>query len=138
VYEFNDWLYHKECVAKPHRIFEGLQGKGILDWYYYGAVLPRYVFDGQDTPAELIAASFATGYSTPGGYASGVLLGAYKLGAGQFLVNTFSILENVDKHPAADRLLLNLIQYAAETTRESPTPPPANLSDLLRELGYAD
>jgi hypothetical protein len=138
VFEFNDWLYHKECVAKPHRVFDGLQGKGILDWYYYGAVLPRYVFDGQETPAEVIAASFAAGYSTPGGYASGVLLGSYHIGAGQFMVNTFSILDNVDLHPAADRLLLNLIQHAAEPTRESVAPLPGDFPTLLKELGYAD
>jgi hypothetical protein len=119
-------------------VFDGLQGKGILDWYYYGAVLPRYVFDGQETPAEVIAASFAAGYSTPGGYASGVLLGSYHIGAGQFMVNTFSILDNVDLHPAADRLLLNLIQHAAEPTRESVAPLPGDFPTLLKELGYAD
>ena len=49
-YEFNDWLYHKECVAKAHPVFEGLQAKGILDCYYYGPVIPHYIFDGQETP----------------------------------------------------------------------------------------
>ena len=39
-YKFYDWLYHKECVAKAHPVFEGLQGRGILDWYYYGPVIP--------------------------------------------------------------------------------------------------
>jgi len=138
VFEFNDWLYHKECVAKPHRVFEGLQGKGILDWYYYGGVLPRWVFEGQETPAEIMAVSFAAGYSTPGGYASGILLGSYKIGVGQFMVNTFSILDNVDSHPAADRLLLNLIKHAAESTRESAAPLPGDFPVLLKELGYAD
>ena len=50
IYEFNDWLYHKECVAKPHPVFTGLQGNGILDWDYYGPVLPHYLLDGQDIP----------------------------------------------------------------------------------------
>ncbi len=138
VYEFNDWLYHKECVAKEHPVFEGLQGKGLLDWYFYGPVLPHYLFDGQETPAAVIAAAFATGYSTPGGYASGVLLGSYKFGAGQFIINTFSILENIDKHPAADRLLLNLIGYAAKSTREPSAPLSADFQAHLKEIGYAD
>jgi hypothetical protein len=137
VYEFNDWLYHKECVAKSHPVFEGLQGTGLLDWYFYGPVLPHYVFDGQDTPAEVIAAAFAAGYSTPGGYASGVLLGSYKFGAGQFFVNSFSILENVDKHPTADRLMLNLIQHAVKSTVDAPVPPPPNFQSLLKEIGFA-
>ena len=38
-YKFVDHIYHKECVAKAHPILEGLQSKGILDWYYYDQVL---------------------------------------------------------------------------------------------------
>jgi hypothetical protein len=138
VYEFSDSLYHKECVAKKHRVFDGLQGNGILDWYYYGPVLPHYLFDGQDTPDETIAAAFATGYSTLGGYASGVLLGSYKFGAGKFIVNSFPILENIDTHPAADRLLLNLIGYAASPIGGSAAAPPEDFQPLLKAIGYVD
>jgi hypothetical protein len=138
VYGFNDWLYHKECVAKRHPVFDGLQSPGLLDWYFYGPVLPHYVFDGQDTPTEVIAASFATGYSTPGGYASGVLLASYRFGAGQFFVNSFSILDQVDRHPAADRLLLNLIRYAAESLRDPTVPLSSNFQSILKEIGFAD
>lgn len=136
VYEFYDWLYHKECVAKPHPVFAGLQGSGILDWDYYGPVLPHYLFDGQDTPAEVIAAAFAAGYSTPGGYASGVLLGSYKFGAGQFFVNTFPLLEHIDAHPAADRLLLNLIKYAAASVQGPAVTLPADFDARLAEIAY--
>ena len=111
-YEFNDWLYHKECVAKAHPIFEGLQPKGIMDWDYYGQVIPHYLFDGQDTPDDVAAAAFALGYAIPGGYASGVLIGSYRLGAGRFILSTPRVLENLDAHPAADRLLLNLVTFA--------------------------
>ncbi|HEX4487846.1 MAG TPA: glycoside hydrolase family 2 TIM barrel-domain containing protein [Terriglobales bacterium] len=138
VFEFNDWLYHKECVAKPHAVFEGLQARGLLDWYYYGPVLPRYVFEGQDTPAEVMAASFATGYSTPGGYACGILLGSYKFGAGQFVVNSFEILDNIDKHPVADRLLLNLINISAAGLKAPIAPLPSDFQSRLKEIGYAD
>ena len=136
IYEFNDWLYHKECVAKPHQVFAGLQGSGILDWDYYGPVLPHYLFDGQDTPAEVMAAAFAAGYSTPGGYASAVLLGSYKFGGGQFFVNAFAILENIDIHPAADRLLLNLIQYAATSIQGPALPLPPNFDAMLVAIAY--
>jgi hypothetical protein len=135
---FNDWLYHKECVAKPHPIFEGLQGKGMLDWYYYGPMWPHHIFDGQDTPAEVIAASFAAGYSTAGGYASGVLLGSYKFGAGQFIVNSFPIIEYVDKHPVADRMLLNLVNYAATFTSNPTVALEPDFQTHLKEIGYAD
>ena len=136
VYEFNDWLYHKECVGKPHPVFAGLQGNGLLDWDYYGPVLPHYLFDGQDTPVEVMAAAFAAGYSTPGGYASGVLLGSYEFGGGHFLINTFAVLENIDTHPAADRLLLNLVQYAAGSIQGPAVPLPADFDARLAEIGY--
>jgi len=112
-YDFHDWLYHKECVARPHPVFDGLAGKGILDWDYYGPVITRGLFDGQRTPDDVIVAAFAAGYPCPGGYTSGVMMGAYRCGDGMFVVNTLGILPHIDHHPAADRLLLNLIRYAA-------------------------
>lgn len=137
IYEFNDWLYHKECVGKPHAVFEGLQSSGILNWYYWDRVLPTYVFDGQDTPDEVIAAAFAAGYSTPGGYASGILLASYKFGAGHFFINSFHVLENLDEHPAADRLLLNLIQYASGLTTGSAALLPSDFQTQLKTIGYS-
>ncbi len=107
---FFDWLYHKECVATEHPYFSGMQCNGILDNDYYGRVIPNHLFCGQDKPDEVISVAFAVGY--PGitdGYISGILLGAYKLGAGKIVINTFNILENLGLNPAADRLLLNMI-----------------------------
>ena len=136
IYNFPDFLYHKESVAKSHPIFAGMQGKGILDWDYYGATLPSYLFDGQDTPDEVIAAAFAAGYTTPGGYASGVLLGSYKFGAGKFFINSFAILDNIDTHPAADRLLLNLIEHVAAEINGPAVPLPTGFDFLLKQIDY--
>jgi hypothetical protein len=135
-YEFHDWLYHKECVAKQHPVFNGLQLKGIMDWDYYGTVIPHYVFDGQDTPDEVIAAAFATGYCCPGGYASGVLLGSYTFGAGRFFINTLCILENIDRHPSADRLLMNIISEARKYIDEPLAVLPPDYSKKLAALGF--
>jgi hypothetical protein len=75
------------------------------------------LFDGQDTPDEVFAAAFAAGYGAyypgspcPTGYTSGVLLGSYRLGKGRFIINAFRILESLGEHPAADRLMVNLIR----------------------------
>ncbi len=112
---FSDWLYHKECVAKKHALFTGLQAPGIMDWDYYGPVISNLFFEGQDTPDDTAAAAFAVCHSSrPDGYAAGVMLGSYKVGAGRVVLNTFNILDNVDKHPAADLLLLNLVEYAGK------------------------
>ena len=137
-------IYHKECVAKAHPLFDGLQAKGIMNWDYYGPMIPHYAFDGLATPEDVAAIGFAVGFY--GAYTSGVLLGSYHcsvrndsftpMGTGMFMVNTFPILENVDAHPAADRLLLNLINHAARSTDEPVTPLPDNFDDQLRKIGY--
>ena len=135
-YEFSDWLYHKECVAKAHRVFEGLQRPGIMDWDYYGQAIPHFLFEGQDTPDEVAAAAFAVGYSCPGGYASGALVAAYDFGAGRFVINSLRILENLDVHPAADRLLLNLMRYAQPGVDAPLADLPPDFEERLRAIGY--
>ena len=135
-YKFGDWLYHKECVAKAHPVFEGLQAPGILNWYYYGPVIPHFLFEGQETPSEVIAAAFAAGYSTAGGYASGILMGSYRFGEGRFVVNTIPVLENLDSHPAADRLLLNLVADGAGSVSQPLAALPADFEAQLKAIGY--
>ena len=112
-YTFFDWLYHKECVAGRHPVFEGLPGAGILDMDYYGPVIPHEVFADIDTPDQTIAAAFVTGYhDLPDGYGCSILIGAWRSGEGQFILSTPYLLENLDVHPAADRLLANLVRYS--------------------------
>ena len=118
--KFNNWLYHREDVARPHPIFAGLPSPGILDWYTYEQIIPLYLFHDLDTPDDVAAAGFAVGYTTPGGYTSGLVTGTYRLGAGAFVVNTLRILENLDSNPAADRLLLNMIDYASTIVSTHP------------------
>jgi len=111
--EFHDWLYHKECVAKHHPVFEGLQAGGILDWDYYDQVISRLLFVGQDAPDEVVCAAFAPcAIGAEAGYLSGTMIAAHRLGDGLLILNTLNIAEQVDNHPAADRLLLNLVRYA--------------------------
>ena len=101
--------------ASPNdtRYSQALQAPGILDWDFYGPIIPHEIYEGLDTPDETIAASFVTAHHRcPGGYGCGLLLAAYRHGAGQIILSTLHLVENLDAHPAADRLLLNLIRYA--------------------------
>ncbi|MGL4647832.1 MAG: hypothetical protein ACRC1H_00385, partial [Caldilineaceae bacterium] len=112
-YRFNDWLYHKECVVKRHPVFAGLHGPGVMDWEFFGPLIPRDMFEGMATPDETLAAAFATGHhQAPGGYACGLLIAAYRVGSGRLILSTLPILDNLGIHPAADQLLVNLLGYA--------------------------
>jgi hypothetical protein len=135
--EFSDWLYHKECVAQKHPFFDGLQSPGIMDWDYYGPLITSRFFEGQDTPEEIAAAAFAVCHSSrPDGYAAGAMLSVQRFGEGRIILNTFNVLDNVDKHPAADALLMNMINYAARSTTQPPAPLPADFDATLKEDGF--
>ena len=106
---FHDWLYHRECVGKRDPIFSGLQSGGILDWEYWGEVVGHSWFAMPQQTCEVMAAGFAVGYSCPGGYDSGLLIGRQRVGKGTLLFNSLAILEQLGRHPAAERLLLNIL-----------------------------
>lgn len=115
-----DWLYHKECVAKRHPVFEGLQ-TGLLDWNYYEQAIGHDIFNGQDDPDEMICAAFypcMLPWIADTTYGSGAMIASYRLGAGRFILNTLNLCGQLDQNPAADRLLLNLVRHAQ--TRRSP------------------
>lgn len=134
---FSDWLYHKECVAKRHTLFEGLQSRGIMDWDYYGPIITNKFFEGGDIPEDMAAAAFAVCHSSrPDGFAAGVMLGVYPFGEGKIIVNTFTILDNIDRHPAADRMLLNMVAYGSANTGHPAVPLPESFPAMLKELGY--
>jgi len=127
----------KECVAKAHPVFEGLQPRGVMDWDYYGPVIAHFFFEGQDTPDETMAAAFALCHSAPpGGYAAGTMIGSYRFGEGMFIVNTRNVLGNLDRHPAADRLMLNLVRYAAGSAGEPLAALPGDFDEQIKAIGY--
>jgi hypothetical protein len=108
-----------------------------MDWDYYGPLISSVFFEGQDTPPDVAAAAFAVCHSSRrDGYAAGFMLAAYPVGAGKIILNTFNLLDQVDRHPAADRLLLNLVASAAETAKGSPAALPADFESVIKELGY--
>jgi glycosyl hydrolase family 2 len=113
---FHDWLYHKECFSKPHPVFDSLPSPGLMDWEFYGEVVPSHLLHGA-APLDVAAVAFAVGYPCPGGYLSGVLTGTYGVGRGQLVVSTFDVLQHLGS-PVADRLVLNLVRYAAQAAAD--------------------
>jgi hypothetical protein len=69
-------------------------------------------------------------------FSDGVMLGTYRHHAGRFTLNTLNLLPQLG-HPAADRLLLNLLAHAHSTA--APLHPLPSAHDTqLKSLGIVD
>ncbi len=126
------WLYHKDEWCKHHPIFDGLPSGGLMDYTVYREILPDGAFSGQDPPDETVAA----GLNTALPYSSGVFLGVYRLGAGRFIVNVLGIRNHLGGTPVAERLLRNLVNYAAQDVNRPLADLPADFDARLGQFGY--
>jgi hypothetical protein len=126
------WLYHKDEWAKQHPIFEGLQCGGMMDYALYRDIIPDLAFAGVEDPAEAIAGA----NDVSCGYSSGLMMAAYRFGAGRFILNTLNIRDNLGKDPAAERLLRNLLRYMGQGTEEALAESPGHVESQLADLGY--
>jgi hypothetical protein len=123
-------IYHKDEWTKRHPIFDGLPCGGLMDYTYYREIIGPRAFSGQDGPAEAVAGGIL---SCPA-YASGLFVSVNDLGGGRFILNSLRILENLGKNPAADRLLVNMLRYAARDTGKPCVELPANFDGQLKAL----
>jgi hypothetical protein len=126
------WVYLKDEWAKNHPIFDGLPAGGLMDYTFYREIIPDIVWSGQDPPAEAVAGAINTAL----GYSSGLLVSVYNLGAGRFFLNTLRIRENLGKHPASERLLLNMLRYAAQDVNKPLADVPPDFNAQLSAMGY--
>ncbi len=128
------WVYLKDEWAKRHAIFEGLPAGGLMDLQFYRELIPDWVWVGQQPPAEVVAGASNTSQD----YSSGLLVAVHKLGAGRFVLNTLAIRENLGRHPAAERLLRNMLRYAAEQAEEPLVDLPTDSDEKLEAIGYVE
>ena len=56
--------------------------------------------------------------------------------AGRFVLNTLRLRENLGVHPAAERLLRNLLRFAARNADQPRADLPATFETQLKNLGY--
>jgi hypothetical protein len=72
------------------------------------------------------------------GYSSGLFVAVHKLGAGRFVLNTLQIRENLGPHPAAERLLRNMLRYAGREAGKPLADLPADFDGTLEKMGYKE
>ena len=126
------WIYQKDEWAKRHPIFEGLPAGGLMDYTFYRDLIPDALWMGQEPPREAVAGAIKASQD----YSSGLLVTVNELGAGRFILNTLRIRENLGSHPAADRLLNNLLRFAAGERQKPLADLPADFEAQLKSIGY--
>ena len=87
---------------------------------------------GIDPAADPIAG----GINASWGYQSGLTVAIYKFGAGEFILNTLLIRENLGKVPQAERLLRNMLRFAARDIAQPPADLPPDFDQQLKAAGY--
>ena len=127
-----DWLYPHDQWTKKHPIFDGLPSGGLMDYTFYRNLISDSRWSGQDVPTELVAATVNTSL----GYDSGTLVSVHGLGAGRFVLNTLGIHERLGQDPTAERLLRNLIRYAAADANKPLADLPPQFDEQLKAMGY--
>ncbi|MBN2292742.1 MAG: hypothetical protein JXM70_09975, partial [Pirellulales bacterium] len=126
------WLYHKDDWAKNHPIFDGLPAGSVLDHTFYREIPGGSAFSGQDDPAEVVAGTINTSL----GYSSGLTIAIHNLGAGRFTLNTLHLRQNLGSDPVAERIVRNMLRYAARDVEKPPVDLPADFESQLKAMGY--
>ncbi len=129
--EMSNWLYHKDEWCKEHPIFDGLPSRCLMDYTFYRELISDNVFYGE-VPHEVIAAATQASIW----YGSGFLVGSYRFNEGRFLVNALLVRENLGQHPVADRLLRNMLRWAASEMDKPLAALPADFETQLQAIGY--
>jgi hypothetical protein len=126
------WLYLKDEWAKQHPIFEGLPSGGLMDHQFYRELIPATAWVGQDPPEEAVSGAIKASQD----YSSGLMVSVYSFGSGTFILNTLLIRNNLGTHPAAERLLRNLLNYAARDQEKSLEKLPVDFDTKLKAIRY--
>ena len=111
-------VYPKDEWAKRHPLFDGLPSGGLMDYTFYREIIPDVRYTGQDTPDEAVAGAFRT--SHPGAYCCDLMLSVYKLGEGRIILNSLRVRQELGQDPTAERLLRNMLRYAAKDSADTP------------------
>ncbi len=108
-------------LVKAHPVFDGLPINGMMGAIYENVFAQSSLLD---VPGEAIAASIGFDwfpdfdrlrrhYYGPGDAWWGTDLGVVPVGKGRCIVSRLRLIENLGKDPVADRILFNLIRFAA-------------------------
>jgi hypothetical protein len=128
--------------ARRHPLLEGLPAGGMLDALFYRDLLdptrfslgtyPSRSYPATRQPEVVVGCTYlANGYNGMTAH-----LAVFEMGAGRFVLNSFLIGANLGRHPAAERLLRNMLNYAARDAEKPLADLPADFGETLKAMGY--
>ena len=111
-------------VVKDHPIFEGLPSNGLMGQTYEN-VWAMKTLTGLNTQPIVGAVTHdfypmkrnIPDYLGPEPAWWGTDLGVVQQGQGRFILSSLRLVDNLGKDPVADRILFNLIEYAASAVK---------------------
>lgn len=111
-----NWLYHSDSIVHDTAVNEGLEVNGALSPLYYEDIYDATYYAITVAPDEPHCVQLLLGDdATANDYTLlyGVKCGTYNYGSGRITLNTFDLNDNVGT-PVADRMILNLANYAGD------------------------
>ena len=126
-------VYPKDEWVKKHPLFDGLPCGGLMDYTLYREIIPDFRYWGQPIPDEAVAGAFRT--SCPGHH-SELMLSVYHLGSGRFILNSLRVRQALGQDPTAERLLRNMLRYAARDISQPAVALPVGFEGQLKAMGY--
>ncbi len=142
--------YRADRWVMNHPVFNGIPSGGMMDYRYYrniisqNALSQEYIISAKsgytqdeataplDYPLEAVCGATRISHT----YCSGVHVGVWNFGQGQFIVNTLHISENLGKDPAADRIFCNLLNFASRNINMPMAKLPADFNRQLVAIGF--
>jgi hypothetical protein len=121
-------------VLKRHPVFAGLPNGCLVDLTFYRDLISPDWFilpNSIDSQADVIAPCFII----KGNYASGAVMMAVPFGEGRFILSSFRLIDNLGKHPAADRIVLNQVVFGSCDLQKPLAPLPATAAEQIDRLG---
>ena len=104
-----------------------------MDYTFYREIIPDAAWVGQDPPAEAVAGAIKASQD----YSSGLDGGGLRAWARAASSSTrCGSARTSARHPAAERLLRNMLRYAARDVGKPPADLPADFDHQLKAMGY--
>ncbi len=144
--------YRADRWTKDHPVFKGMPSGGIMDYKYFRNLISGLALSGQyavvaengfsyrnaHTPLTYPDETICGATRLSMTYCSGVHIGVWDFFNGHFMVNTLNITGNLGKDPAADKLFLNMLDYASASMRKPVKKLPGNFQKHLAEIGFVE